>query len=161
MIRVSPARSGLREISGAYRRPHWLNRFGIGLHFAAADRQQHHAHRTGAAAVVADPTAACRSPIRSFYWTEERMRLLITGVVAAALTAVGLGCDNGGATDSAPGPMDPSQPASGPHTEPNLPQAPDSTQPSPGDPVTGDQFTPEQPAPEHPAPGEGGLGGDP
>jgi hypothetical protein len=90
------------------------------------------------------------------------MRLLTTGVLAAALAMVGLGCDNGVATYPAPGPMDPSQPASGPHTEPDPSLGPDSTQtvpPSPGDPASGDQFTPGQPAPEQPAPGEG-LGDD-
>lgn len=91
------------------------------------------------------------------------MRLITTTVLSAALTLVGLGCDNGGMTDPAPGPMDPSQPASGPHTEPAPPGTtggPQAEPPSPGDPATGDQFTPEQPAPEQPAPGEGGLNSD-
>jgi hypothetical protein len=84
------------------------------------------------------------------------MRLVRMACLFAALAMVGLGCDNGVATDPAPGPMDPSQPASGPHTTPDQPAVPDSTaQPSPGDPVNSDQFTPEQPAPEQPAPGEG------
>jgi hypothetical protein len=87
------------------------------------------------------------------------MRLLTTGVLAAALAMVGLGCDNGVATDPAPGPMDPGQPASGPHTDPATPDSMQTPPPSPGDPATGDQFTPEQPAPEQPAPGEG-LGND-
>lgn len=84
------------------------------------------------------------------------MRLVTTAILSAALAMVGLGCENA-TTDPAPGPMDPSQPASGPHTEPATPDAMQTPPPSPGDPATGDQFTPEQPAPEQPAPGNGGL----
>lgn len=84
------------------------------------------------------------------------MRFLTTACLSAALALVGIGCDTGDRTDPAPGPMDPSQPASGPHTNPDHPQTPASTaRPSPGDPVNGDQFTPDQPAPEQAAPGEG------